>query len=59
MSATYYAIAKGAFIQLDIRTNQLEIYEDKKDAEIKCYVDCEVIEISVSRVEDKEAGNDQ
>jgi len=46
--AKYYAIINDKYIQKDTRTNQLEIYEERKDAERR-KIKHDVIEVDVIR----------
>lgn len=48
MLATYYAVADGKYIQRDVLTNQLEIYETRQDAVAAAPNHFDVIPISVT-----------
>jgi hypothetical protein len=52
--ADYYAIMKGEYVQMDVRTFQLEIYEDEESALKRKPAGCDVVEITVKRKKSKE-----
>lgn len=54
--AIYYAIAYDDFIQQDLNTGQLEIYETKKQAEMNCPIGYVVIPVRVKRKYPKYVG---
>lgn len=47
--AKYYAIVKQGYIQQDLDTGQLEIYETKKQANENCPNGYEIVKVKVKR----------
>lgn len=54
--AKYYAVVKDNYVQKDINTGQLEIYETKKQAKMNCPKTCSVIAVEVKRKQDHYIG---
>lgn len=50
--AIYYAVVQDNTILIDVYTEQLEIYETKKHAQMNCPKSCNVIAVSIKINED-------
>lgn len=48
--AKYYAVVSDNYIQQDLKTGQLEIYETKRQANMNCPSTCKVIAVKVKKL---------